>query len=310
MARKASDKGFKSSIISTDHDFYQLLGGGVQILKPVMGFGRGPLDSWEAVTEDTFKIKYEGIQPSQHVDMRSLIGDKSDSLPRLRVFGEKGVLKLMKEYGSLESILENAENVKSERLSTTLREGREIAENMKQVLTLEEHISEIDDELFERVTRRPPAVWHDVEEWCNGLGISSQPIRKLADDRRLEIDDSGLSAEKEEDKRVETKLVAELVSFSSFIEAASEQPTVGVYCQEENASLCLPDGRGCQIPRDGTRMEAITEILYRRDVKMVGWGLKSFLRGWFESGERFLPRCEFVDLDIVAFLLDPDSSMK
>lgn len=119
MTRKASDKGFKSAIISTDHDFYQLLSGDVQILKPVMGFGRGPLDSWEAVTEDTFKEKYGGIAPSKHVDMRSLIGDKSDRLPGLRGFGEKGVLKLMKEYGSLESILENAENVKSERLSST-----------------------------------------------------------------------------------------------------------------------------------------------------------------------------------------------
>uniref|UniRef100_A0A7S3EGX7 DNA-directed DNA polymerase n=1 Tax=Rhodosorus marinus TaxID=101924 RepID=A0A7S3EGX7_9RHOD len=308
MTRKASDKGFKSAIISTDHDFYQLLSGDVQILKPVMGFGRGPLDSWEAVTEDTFKEKYGGIAPSKHVDMRSLIGDKSDRLPGLRGFGEKGVLKLMKEYGSLESILENAENVKSERLSSTLREGRELAENMKQVLTLEEYMAEIDDELFEQVTRRPSVVWDDVEDWCRGLGINPQPIRKLADDGLLEIGDTGVGAE-EGESLADPNRAAELVSFRAFVDAASDQSTFGIYCEEENISVCLPDGRGCKIPGGGTAMEAITDILYERDVKIVGWGLKSFLRGWFETGRKILPRCEFVDLDIIAFLLDPDSPM-
>ncbi len=62
-----------------------------------------------------------GISPAQFVDLKALMGDQSDNIPGVGGVGEKTALKLIREYGSLDNIYENIENIKGklkERLET------------------------------------------------------------------------------------------------------------------------------------------------------------------------------------------------
>lgn len=119
LACKARQMGIRSWIVSNDNDFSQLLHGEtVKILKPIVGF-TGASASWDEFTEEKFRAKYSNVSPKRHIDMRALIGDKSDNLPGLAGFGEKTATKLIVEYGSLEDLIENADKIKGEKLSRT-----------------------------------------------------------------------------------------------------------------------------------------------------------------------------------------------
>jgi 5'-3' exonuclease len=54
---------------------------------------------------ENFKKEY-GIEPSKYVDVKALMGDKSDNIPGVQGIGQIGALNLVKEYGDLDNIIE------------------------------------------------------------------------------------------------------------------------------------------------------------------------------------------------------------
>ena len=94
-------------IISPDKDFLQLLGPRVRALRPApRGTGQG------LVVWDEARLMEEiGLSPAQYVDMQALAGDHADGYPGVKGIGPVWAQKLLKEYGTLEGILENAEHV-------------------------------------------------------------------------------------------------------------------------------------------------------------------------------------------------------
>lgn len=53
-----------------------------------------------------------GLTPKQFIDMKGLMGDTSDNIPGVPGVGPKTAIKLLKEYDTLENVLDNAENIK------------------------------------------------------------------------------------------------------------------------------------------------------------------------------------------------------
>ena len=68
-----------------------------------------------------------GIRPDQVVDFQALVGDKVDNVPGVPLIGPKIAKELLETYGDLESVLENAENVKGAKRKQNLLEGRDMA---------------------------------------------------------------------------------------------------------------------------------------------------------------------------------------
>ena len=98
------DKDFASTIISSDKDLLQLITDEteVKLLKQV-GYIR--------MTHEEFLNTY-GIEPIRMIDLKSLMGDSSDNIPGVKGIGEKTALNLLKEYGTLDNIYENIDNIK------------------------------------------------------------------------------------------------------------------------------------------------------------------------------------------------------
>jgi DNA polymerase-1 len=111
--------GIPCIVFTKDKDILQLVGGNVSVLYPGQGQEYG---EWKR--EEVFANK--GIYPEQVTDFLALAGDASDNVPGVAGIGEKTAIKLLTEYGSLESIYSNLEKVPGA-LKEKLRKGKESA---------------------------------------------------------------------------------------------------------------------------------------------------------------------------------------
>jgi DNA polymerase-1 len=113
-------------IVSTDKDLMQLVSERVVLLDSMKDRRIGP-----AEVEERF-----GVPPAQLLDLRALVGDSSDNIPGVRGIGEKGAAELVREWGSLERLLENAEQVKAKKAREALLAHADEARLSKRLATL------------------------------------------------------------------------------------------------------------------------------------------------------------------------------
>jgi len=118
LATNAVAKKFEVEICSGDRDTFQLVTDHITVLYPKKGVSELARMTPEAVFE-----KY-ALTPKQYPDFAALRGDPSDNLPSLAGVGEKTATKWIKEYGSLKTLLENAEEI-SGKVGESLRSGIE-----------------------------------------------------------------------------------------------------------------------------------------------------------------------------------------
>ena len=125
LALKAAAAGFEVAIVTMDKDFFQLVGGGIRVYNP------RDEGTWYDV--EGVKEKF-GVAPDHVVDVLALMGDTIDNIKGVPGVGEKGARELIVQYGSLESLLEHAAEVKNKRYREGLlanmdaaRQSRELA---------------------------------------------------------------------------------------------------------------------------------------------------------------------------------------
>src|SRR5215210_2019248 len=122
VAWQAADMGYEVYMVTPDKDYGQLLiHDHVYIYKPPYMGNREEIFDAKKITE---KWCIERVE--QVVDMLGLMGDAVDNIPGIAGIGEKTACKLLKEYGTLESILEHSDDIKGS-LGEKIRNGREAA---------------------------------------------------------------------------------------------------------------------------------------------------------------------------------------
>lgn len=114
------------AIVSTDKDMMQLVSDRVTLLDGVKDRRYGPAE---------VKLRF-GVPPDRILDLRSLVGDPSDNIPGVKGIGEKGAAKLIDEFGTLENLIENREQVTAKRARTALEGQIEAALLSKRLATL------------------------------------------------------------------------------------------------------------------------------------------------------------------------------
>ena len=97
---------FDTYILSSDHDLLQLIDETTYVLLMKKGITEMDVMNVEAMKEQM------GIDPLQIIDMKGLMGDKSDNIPGIPGIGEKTALKLLGEYGSVENVLAHEDELK------------------------------------------------------------------------------------------------------------------------------------------------------------------------------------------------------
>ena len=98
------DEEYNGTIISSDKDLLQLISDDVDVklLKP---------KDYIRMNKQVFFDTY-GLEPIKMIDLKSLMGDASDNIPGVKGIGEKTAIKLLQQYGSLDGVYENIDNIK------------------------------------------------------------------------------------------------------------------------------------------------------------------------------------------------------
>lgn len=121
ISREACELGHKVLILTGDQDAFQLIDkqGCVKVIIP----SRGELREydWNGVFEKL------GVYPDQIIDYKALRGDTSDCIPGIKGIGEKTAQALLQEFGTLDSVIEHAEEIKSNSIRTKVQTGIEDA---------------------------------------------------------------------------------------------------------------------------------------------------------------------------------------
>jgi DNA polymerase-1 len=148
LARQAVERGMKVVVVTGDKDFLQMVNDDVLVLNP----GReGSGATWydRKTVEDKF-----GVPPERVVDVLALVGDSVDNVPGVPGIGEKGARDLIREFGSVESVLDNASRVKKATYREGLLEHRDQALLSKRLVTLRTDVPVTLD--LERLKRGTP----------------------------------------------------------------------------------------------------------------------------------------------------------
>ena len=119
-------RGAKVTIVSSDKDLMQLYKKNVRLFDPMKN---------KFITPEDIVNKF-GVSPEKVIDVQSLAGDSSDNVPGVPGIGVKTAAELINRYGTLENLLDNAQEIKQNKRRETLLDNKDKAIISKKLVTL------------------------------------------------------------------------------------------------------------------------------------------------------------------------------
>ena len=107
VAKRCQAEGIEVSVVSGDRDLLQLADTHIKIRIPKTS--KGSTQIYDYYPEDV-KEQYQ-VTPTEFIDVKALMGDTSDNIPGVKGVGEKAVIPLLQEYGTIEAIYETIDNL-------------------------------------------------------------------------------------------------------------------------------------------------------------------------------------------------------
>lgn len=130
LAKEAEKKGFEVFMMTPDKDFAQLVSENIKMYKPARMGNKAEVWGVEEVQK-----RYGIERPEQMIDILGLWGDVSDNIPGVPGIGEKTAAKLIKEFGSIENLLQNTDKLKG-KLKENLEKYADQAMESKHLATI------------------------------------------------------------------------------------------------------------------------------------------------------------------------------
>ena len=124
------EKGAKVTIVSSDKDLMQLYKKDVRIFDPMKN---------KFITPEDINNKF-GVDPKKVIDVQALAGDPSDNVPGVPGIGVKTAAELINKYGTLEKLLDKANEIKQNKRRETLIENKDKAIISKKLVTLKKDV--------------------------------------------------------------------------------------------------------------------------------------------------------------------------
>lgn len=130
LAKQAEAAGWETTVITGDRDLTQLATDHVTVQVTKKG-----VKELEAFTPEYLKEKV-GVTPKQFIDMKGLMGDTSDNYPGVQGIGPKTALKLLDQFGSIEGLYDNIDDLKKSKMKEKLIAGKDDAFMSKDLATI------------------------------------------------------------------------------------------------------------------------------------------------------------------------------
>ncbi len=272
LAVQAREAGGRVTIVSSDKDLMQLVGGGVEMLDAMKN---------KRIDTDGVVEKF-GVGPDRVVDVQALAGDSVDNVPGAPGIGVKTAALLINEYGDLETLLDRAEEIKQPKRRQTLIEKRDQIELSKRLVQLDEN-TPLDFTLDDLEVQDP-----DPETLLGFLADMEfrTLTKRIADKLGAEapvIADAPAPVETEEVEAIlfdasKYECVRDAGALQKWIDQAYERGWVAVDTETTGLnemiadlvgiSLCIEAGEACYIPL--THREGSADDLFGSDALAEG----------------------------------------
>jgi len=182
MAKKAEQAGFEVFMLTPDKDYGQLVSDHIFMYRPKHTGG------FEIMGPDEVKAKYELDSHDQVIDLLGLMGDASDNIPGCPGVGEKTAVKLLKEFGSIDSLLSRTEELKGA-LKTKIEENKEQIIFSRFLATIKIDVPvDFDEKSLEVEPRNEPqlrALFDELEFRTMSAKMGTNPFTSLPPDQPL-----------------------------------------------------------------------------------------------------------------------------
>jgi len=129
LSKQAEKEGYQTFMVTPDKDFAQLVSENIFMYKPRFG---GGYDVW-GIPE--VQKKFEVENPLQVIDFLGMMGDSSDNIPGLPGVGEKTAKKFLAQFGSMEGLLANTDQLKG-KMKEKVEANKELGLLSKKLATI------------------------------------------------------------------------------------------------------------------------------------------------------------------------------
>ena len=273
-ARQAREAGMQVTIVSSDKDLMQLVGGKVEMHDPMKQRQIGP---------DQVQEKF-GVGPDRVIDVQALCGDATDNVPGVPGIGIKTAALLINEYGDLDGVLARAEEIKQPKRRQNLIEHAELARVSRQLVTLKDDVP-VEMSLDELLMKDPePEVLLGFMAEMGLERLAARVAQRLGGGAVPTPETSALvPAESDEAPALDYQCVQTLAELEPWIDLARTAGVVAVDTETTSldamaadlvgVSLSVRPGQACYIPLghkgpapvgeldlDGTASEAPEQI--------------------------------------------------
>ena len=131
LAREAAEREHEVFIVSGDKDMMQLVTPTVKMLNPQKD---------NLILDPAKVVEVLGVPPEKVIDVMALRGDAIDNIPGAPGIGDKGSVDLIREFGSVEAVLEHTSEVKRKSYRESLEQNREAVLLSKELATIDSHV--------------------------------------------------------------------------------------------------------------------------------------------------------------------------
>lgn len=150
LVKRGESEGLEPLIVTGDKDALQLASDRTQVLITKKG-----ISEFDMYDRDTFANAY-GFAPEQFVDFKALMGDPSDNIPGIPGVGEKTAMTLIREYGTVEKLLEAAPSITNIKLRAKIEENHVIVRMSRRLAEIDTNVPIETD--FDRFIMEEPDV--------------------------------------------------------------------------------------------------------------------------------------------------------
>ena len=300
LSARASEAGIQTLVISGDKDELQLVGPNVNVLINKKG-----MTEFSLYDEAAMQERY-GLTPSQFIDLKGLMGDKSDNIPGITGIGEKKGIALLEKYGTLENVLAHADEIKG-KMGENIRESADVAVLSKWLATIEKNVPL--EFSWEQLRYVEPDQDRLIDVYTQ-LEFNSL-IRKLksqAPEASAAVRNNGSSLLRQSFDDIE------ITDFSSFLGKVPDGSEVYIEAAADCSHLSTPEITCFSLyspDRNIACMQSLTPMdtdillgrLASRKYRFSGCGLKKVLYSFLSHGADIIPHH---DVTIAEYLLDPN----
>ncbi len=329
VVKHAEKEGFMTYMMTSDKDMGQLVTDKVHLFKP--GRSGKPAEVW-GVTEVCERYGLE--HPEQVIDILGMMGDAVDNIPGIPGIGEKTAIKLVGQFGSLENLIENTDQLKGKQKENveTYRDQAILSKQLATIITDIDHPVDFEDMKMSPMDKdRLRDVFNDLEFRTLAKRVLGEVEKPEGEQMSLFGDENVPAATEPEERENILQTIHDiahdyqLVESDDAIESLIEKLTkADIYCFDTETSdlnamqaeivgmsFAIKASQAWYVPTPGTEadkrriLERFNKVFNDPNKTLIGQNIKYDYKVLHRYGIK--PRNKFWDTMIAHYLIDADS---